>query len=49
MSNVTIEVARLRKRFGPTLALDAMTFTVRPGLLTGFVGPNGAGKPITEL
>jgi len=43
----TIEVAGLRKRFGPTLALDGMTFTVSPGQVTGFVGPNGAGKSTT--
>jgi ABC-2 type transport system ATP-binding protein len=43
----TIEVAGLRKRFGPTLALDAMTFSVLPGQVTGFVGPNGAGKSTT--
>jgi ABC-2 type transport system ATP-binding protein len=43
----TIEVAGLRKRFGPTMALDGMTFTVRPGQVTGFVGPNGAGKSTT--
>ena len=43
----TIEVTGLRKRFGPTLALDGMTFTVRPGQVTGFVGPNGAGKSTT--
>ena len=43
----TIEVASLRKRFGPTLALDGMTFTVTPGQVTGFVGPNGAGKSTT--
>jgi ABC-2 type transport system ATP-binding protein len=43
----TIEVAGLRKRFGPTLALDGMSFTVRPGQITGFVGPNGAGKSTT--
>ena len=42
-----IEVAGLRKRFGPALALDGMTFTVRPGQVTGFVGPNGAGKSTT--
>ena len=29
---------------GPTLALDGMTFTVQPGQVTGFVGPNGAGQ-----
>ena len=44
---VTIEVSGLRKRFGPTLALDGMSFTVRPGQVTGFVGPNGAGKSTT--
>jgi ABC-2 type transport system ATP-binding protein len=43
----TIEVAGLRKRFGSTLALDGMTFTVRPGQVTGFIGPNGAGKSTT--
>jgi ABC-2 type transport system ATP-binding protein len=43
----TIEVAGLRKRFGPTLALDGMSFTVQPGQVTGFVGPNGAGKSTT--
>jgi ABC-2 type transport system ATP-binding protein len=43
----TIEVSGLRKRFGPTLALDGMSFTVRPGQVTGFVGPNGAGKSTT--
>jgi ABC-2 type transport system ATP-binding protein len=40
----TIEVTGLRKRFGPTLALDGMSFTVQPGQVSGFVGPNGAGK-----
>jgi ABC-2 type transport system ATP-binding protein len=43
----TIEVAGLRKRFGPATALDGMTFTVKPGQVTGFVGPNGAGKSTT--
>ena len=43
----TIEVAGLRKRFGQTQALNGMTFTVRPGQITGFVGPNGAGKSTT--
>jgi ABC-2 type transport system ATP-binding protein len=47
MNQATIEVAGLRKRFGPTLALDGMTFTVPPGQVTGFVGPNGAGKSTT--
>jgi ABC-2 type transport system ATP-binding protein len=47
MSEATIEVDGLRKRFGSTLALDGMSFTVRPGQITGFVGPNGAGKSTT--
>jgi ABC-2 type transport system ATP-binding protein len=42
-----IEVTGLRKRFGPTVALDGMSFTVKPGKVTGFVGPNGAGKSTT--
>ncbi len=42
-----IEVTDLRKRFGPTLALDGLSFTVAAGSITGFVGPNGAGKSTT--
>ncbi|OLT12005.1 multidrug ABC transporter ATP-binding protein [Actinomadura sp. CNU-125] len=42
-----IAVAGLRKRYGTTLALDGMSFAVRPGLVTGFAGPNGAGKSTT--
>jgi ABC-2 type transport system ATP-binding protein len=42
-----ITVNGLRKRFGAITALDGMTFTVRPGKVTGFVGPNGAGKSTT--
>jgi ABC-2 type transport system ATP-binding protein len=42
-----IEVDGVRKRFGHDVALDGMTFTVQPGLVTGFVGPNGAGKSTT--
>ena len=47
MSEATIEVTGLRKRFGATQALDGMTFTVKPGTVAGFVGPNGAGKSTT--
>jgi ABC-2 type transport system ATP-binding protein len=39
-----IDVISLRKRFGATLALNGMSFAVRPGQVTGFIGPNGAGK-----
>ena len=43
----TVSVSGLRKRFGRTVALDGMSFTVRPGQVIGFVGPNGAGKSTT--
>jgi ABC-2 type transport system ATP-binding protein len=43
----TIEVRSLRKRYRTTVAVDGVTFTVRPGEVTGFVGPNGAGKSTT--
>lgn len=39
-----IEVTHLTKRFGATTAVDDLSFTVRPGTVTGFLGPNGAGK-----
>src|ERR1700744_4561263 len=45
----TIEVDGLSKRFGATPTLNGMAFTVLPGQVTGFVGPNGAGNPVTEL
>jgi ABC-2 type transport system ATP-binding protein len=47
MAEATIEVSGLRKRFGPVTALDGMTFTIQPGMVTGFIGPNGAGKSTT--
>lgn len=34
----------LRKRYGDTVAVDDLSFNVRPGVVTGFLGPNGAGK-----
>ncbi|MFG3037341.1 ABC transporter ATP-binding protein [Streptomyces sp. NPDC048330] len=42
-----IEVRELTKRYGATTAVDALTFTVRPGRVTGFLGPNGSGKSTT--
>ncbi|MBU6244280.1 MAG: ATP-binding cassette domain-containing protein [Actinomycetales bacterium] len=42
-----IEVSELTKRFGAVTAVDGITFTVRPGIVTGFLGPNGAGKSTT--
>jgi ABC-2 type transport system ATP-binding protein len=37
----------LTKRYGPTTAVDDLTFEVRPGAVTGFLGPNGSGKSTT--
>jgi ABC-2 type transport system ATP-binding protein len=42
-----IEVQALSKRYGDTLAVDELSFAVRPGHVTGFLGPNGAGKSTT--
>ena len=42
-----IEARNLTKRFGPTVAVDDLSFSVKPGLVTGFLGPNGAGKSTT--
>src|SRR3954462_12158615 len=42
-----IEAQALTKRYGDKLAVDDLTFTVRPGIVTGFLGPNGAGKSTT--
>jgi ABC-2 type transport system ATP-binding protein len=42
-----IEVRRLTKRFGTTVAVDDLSFNVGPGRVTGFLGPNGAGKTTT--
>jgi ABC-2 type transport system ATP-binding protein len=42
-----IEACGLTKRYGLTLAVDRLSFDVRPGVVTGFLGPNGAGKSTT--
>jgi ABC-2 type transport system ATP-binding protein len=42
-----IEVRGLSKRYGPTVAVDGLSFDVRPGVVTGFLGPNGSGKSTT--
>ncbi len=42
-----IEIRGLTKRYGDTTAVEDLTFTVRPGIVTGFLGPNGAGKSTT--
>ncbi|MCZ4640097.1 ABC transporter ATP-binding protein [Rhodococcus erythropolis] len=42
-----IELRGLTKVYGPTKAVDDLSFTVKPGTVTGFLGPNGAGKSTT--
>src|ERR1051326_8743724 len=42
-----IEVNGLTKRYGAKTAVADLSFTVRPGHVTGFLGPNGAGKTTT--
>ncbi|MER7231642.1 ABC transporter ATP-binding protein [Streptomyces olivaceus] len=43
----SIDVRNLTKEYGTRRAVDGLTFTVRPGRVTGFLGPNGAGKSTT--
>jgi len=42
-----IDVAGLRKRFGPAVAVDCLSLTAAYGRITGLLGPNGAGKTTT--
>jgi ABC-2 type transport system ATP-binding protein len=42
-----IEAQHLTKRYGDRLAVDELSFTVRPGIVTGFLRPNGSGKSMT--
>jgi ABC-2 type transport system ATP-binding protein len=42
-----IEAKGLTKKYGDKVAVDNLTFTVKPGTVTGFLGPNGAGKSTT--
>ncbi|MET7617157.1 ATP-binding cassette domain-containing protein [Streptomyces sp. NPDC005408] len=43
----SIDVQELTKQYGATRAVDHLSFSVRPGQVTGFLGPNGAGKSTT--
>ena len=43
----TIRIQNLTKRYGPIVAVDDLSFEVRPGQVTGFLGPNGSGKTTT--
>jgi ABC-2 type transport system ATP-binding protein len=47
MGTGMIEVRGLTKSYGATLAVDELSFDVRPGAVTGFLGPNGSGKSTT--
>jgi ABC-2 type transport system ATP-binding protein len=42
-----IKIEGLTKRYGNAAVVDGLTFSVRPGRVTGFLGPNGAGKSTT--
>ena len=42
-----IEARGLVKRYGSTMAVSDLSFSIRPGMVTGFLGPNGAGKTTT--
>jgi ABC-2 type transport system ATP-binding protein len=42
-----IEAHGLVKRYGSTTAVNDLSFSIRPGMVTGFLGPNGAGKTTT--
>jgi ABC-2 type transport system ATP-binding protein len=42
-----IEAVHLTKRYGSTVAVDDLSFQIKPGQVTGFLGPNGAGKTTT--
>jgi ABC-2 type transport system ATP-binding protein len=42
-----IEARNLIKRYGSTMAVNGLSFCIRPGMVTGFLGPNGAGKTTT--
>jgi ABC-2 type transport system ATP-binding protein len=45
--SATIETRGLTKRYGAVVAVNELSFDVRPGVVTGFLGPNGSGKSTT--
>ena len=45
--DIAVQAHRLTKRYGEVTAVDSLTFSLRPGVVTGFLGPNGAGKSTT--
>ncbi|WP_062135205.1 ATP-binding cassette domain-containing protein [Demequina aestuarii] len=46
-TQVSVQAHDLTKHYGTVVAVDALSFTLRPGVVTGFLGPNGAGKSTT--
>ena len=46
-AGTAIRTSRLTKRYGSTLALDALDLSVREGEVYGYLGPNGSGKTTT--
>ena len=46
-TDAAIEVSHLRKTYGPVVAADDVSFSVREGEIFGILGPNGAGKTTT--
>lgn len=46
-SGIDVRVEHLTKHYGPNTVVDDLTFTVQPGRVTGFLGPNGSGRSTT--
>jgi ABC-2 type transport system ATP-binding protein len=46
-THAMISVENVTKRYGDKVAVDDLSFQVKPGTVTGFLGPNGAGKSTT--
>jgi ABC-2 type transport system ATP-binding protein len=44
-----IEARNLVKRYGSAMAVNDLSFSIRPSLVTGFLGPNGAGKTTMRM
>ena len=47
MASVELEIDGLRRRYGPVIPLDGLSFDVPSGQVFGFLGPNGDGKTTT--